>query len=194
MTLWLTLALLALSAPGGDFFFLQMSDPQFGMYTANKDFVQETANFEFAIASANRLRPAFVVICGDLVNKEGDPAQIAEYQRIAAKLDRSIPLHNVAGNHDVGNEPTPELLAAYRKNFGPDYYTFRHGDFAGIVLDSSLIQHPDKAPAEAAKQEAWLTSELEKLKGQGPGHIAVFQHISYFLEKEIGRASCRERV
>ena len=28
-----------------DFFFLQMSDPQFGMYTDNGEFSQETANF-----------------------------------------------------------------------------------------------------------------------------------------------------
>src|SRR5207248_9382061 len=40
-------------------FFLQMSDPQFGMYSANKDYAQETVNFEFAIATANRLRPKF---------------------------------------------------------------------------------------------------------------------------------------
>ena len=30
------------------FFFIQLSDPQFGMFTANKGFAQETANFEFA--------------------------------------------------------------------------------------------------------------------------------------------------
>ena len=33
------------------------------------------------------LRPAFVVITGDLVNKPGDAGQIAEFQRIAAKVD-----------------------------------------------------------------------------------------------------------
>ena len=31
-----------------------MSDPQFGMYTENKSFEHETANFEFAVAAANR--------------------------------------------------------------------------------------------------------------------------------------------
>src|SRR5438046_5989999 len=82
-------------------FFLQMSDPQFGMYSANKDFDQETVNFEFAIATANRLRPKFVVICGDLINEGGNAAQTAEFLRIAAKLDPEIKLYNVAGNHDV---------------------------------------------------------------------------------------------
>ena len=169
-------------SPAADFFFLQMSDPQFGMYTADRDFAQETANFEFAIASANRLKPAFVVVCGDLINRAGDAPESAEYLRIAARLDRAIPLHNVAGNHDVGNEPTPASLAFYRERFGRDYYSFRHGEFVGIVLDSSLIQHPDKSPEEAVKQEEWLKSELEKVKREGARHIVVFQHIPFFLE------------
>ena len=47
--------------------FIQMSDPQFGMYTKNANFEHETVNFEFAIANANRLRPAFVVITGETI-------------------------------------------------------------------------------------------------------------------------------
>src|SRR5215471_14887892 len=71
------------------FFFIQMSDPQFGMYTANEEFSRETVNFTRAIESANRLRPAFVIVTGDLTNRQGDSAQIAEYRRIASTLDRS---------------------------------------------------------------------------------------------------------
>ena len=33
-----------------------MSDPQFGMFTKDTSFEHETANFEFAIAAANRIR------------------------------------------------------------------------------------------------------------------------------------------
>ena len=43
-------------------------------------------NFEFAIANANRLKPAFVVITGDLINQFSNAAQAAEYKRITAKL------------------------------------------------------------------------------------------------------------
>src|SRR5947209_8352485 len=109
------------------------------MYTANKDFSQETANWEFAIANVNRLRPAFLVVTGDLTNRDADPVQIAEYKRINAKLDRAVHLYNVPGNHDVGNDPTPATLTAYRTHYGPDYYSFREGDVYGIVLDSSLL-------------------------------------------------------
>ncbi len=165
------------------FFFVQVSDPQFGFQTSDKSFEQESVTFEFVIASLNRLRPAFVIASGDLVNKPGDPAQTAEYLRIAAKLDRSIPLYNVAGNHDVGNEPTPETLAAYRQKFGRDYYSFRHGELFGIVLNSSLIQAPGKAQTEAAEQQAWLREELDRARASGARHVVVFQHHPWFLEK-----------
>lgn len=164
-------------------FFLQMSDPQFGMYTENRDFAQETANFEFAIATANRLKPRFVIVTGDLVNQAGNAAQIAEFHRIAGRLANGIDLHVVAGNHDVGNTPTPQSLAAYRMNFGPDYYTFALPDFEGIVLDSSLIQHPEGAPDEATKQEKWLESELAKARESGVKWVVVFQHIPFFVQK-----------
>ena len=103
--------------------FIQMSDPQFGMYTKNANFEHETVNFEFAIA--NRLKPMVVVITGDLTNDAKSAAQAAEYKRISAKLDPKIRLYSVAGNHDVENEPTKESLARYRERVGPDYYTFR---------------------------------------------------------------------
>lgn len=166
----------------GDFYFIQLADPQFGAFTGDRDFAQETANYEFAVANINRLRPRFVVICGDLINKVGDPVQSAEYFRITRKIDASIPVYAVSGNHDVGNEPTPETLAYYRENFGKDYYSFREGDVYGIVLNSSLISAPARAQAEADRQEAWLKAELETAKTSGAPHIVVFQHHSWFLE------------
>ena len=185
MKLWVVAGWLLLCgavAPGQEAF-LQMSDTQFGMYTKDKEFSQETANYEFAVAAANRLKPRFVIVCGDLVNKPGDAPQIAEYQRISAKLDKGIRLYHVAGNHDVGNEPTPESLAAWRAKFGHDYYSFREGVVFGIVLNSSLIHSPGKAEAEYEKQDAWLKAELAKAKESGAPHVIVFQHHPWFLEK-----------
>jgi predicted MPP superfamily phosphohydrolase len=99
------LAALLASSPAArqaaPFFFIQMSDPQFGMFADDTEFTQETINFEMAIATANRLRPGFVVITGDLINKPLDRAQVDEFERIAARLDKRIPLYRVAGNHDV---------------------------------------------------------------------------------------------
>jgi 3',5'-cyclic AMP phosphodiesterase CpdA len=162
-------------------FFIQLSDPQFGMSAANADFAQETANLEFAIATANRLKPAFVIVTGDLVNKAGDRTQADEYLRITAKLDRSIPLYQLPGNHDIGNEPTAESIAAYVARFGPDHYSFRCGSLLGLVLNSGLVQAPKGAPREAEQQEVWLKAELEKAKREGVPHVIIFQHHPWFI-------------
>ncbi len=158
------------------FLFVQLSDPQFGMFTGDTNFTQETANHEFAVATINRLKPAFVVVTGDLVNKPGDAAQITEYQRINSKIDRSIPVYDVAGNHDVENVPTPQSIAAYTNLFGPDYYSFRHGDFVGIVLNSSVIHSPQKSSDHLEEHERWMIAELEKARDSKARHIVVFQH------------------
>src|SRR5436190_10331184 len=163
-------------------FFIQLSDPQMGMFSDNRDFAQDAANFEFAVATVNRLRPAFVVITGDLVNKWGDAGQIAEFKRIAAKVDRSIPVYNAPGNHDVANLPTPALLDSYRQNFGPAHYTFHHKNFTGIVLNSTIIHTPEQVRPALAEQEQWLRDELAKAKAANPKHIVVFQHHPWFIK------------
>ncbi len=160
-------------------FFAILSDPQMGMYTRDHDFAQETANLEFAVASLNRLHPQFVVVCGDLVNRTGDAAEIAEYKRILEKLDPSIPVYNVAGNHDVGNVPTPASIHAYRDAFGRDFYSFTAGPVFGIVLDSNLISAPEKTSGAAQRQRQWLADTLKN--APAGRQIIVFQHIPYFL-------------
>jgi 3',5'-cyclic AMP phosphodiesterase CpdA len=164
------------------FYFMMLADTQLGMYAADRGFAQETANFEFAVAAANRLKPGFVMILGDLVNQAGDAAQVREYQRISQKIDPSIPVYHAAGNHDVGNEPTPDSLAAYRKNFGRDYYSFRSGPVYGIVLNSTLIHLPKNARPEYEEQDAWLRKELAAAKASQAQHILVFQHHPCFLK------------
>jgi 3',5'-cyclic AMP phosphodiesterase CpdA len=164
------------------FFFIQLTDPQFGMQAKDAGFEQETANFEFAVATANRLKPAFVIVTGDLVNRPGDPGQAAEYLRIAGRLDRSIPIYNVPGNHDIGNVPTEESIRAYTARFGPDHYVFRANGFTGIVLNSTLIHSPERAPELFEAQEKWLSLELEKARAGGAWEIVIFQHHPWFLE------------
>lgn len=172
----------AARAQDNNFFFIVGGDPQFGMTSSDQDFAQETANFEKFIAAANRLKPAFVIICGDLVNKAGDPAQVGEYLRIAGKLDPSVHLYNLPGNHDIGDKPTPERIAAYTQKFGPDHYTFRAGRMTAIVLNSGIIHTPDAVPALAEAQEKWFAAELEKAQKAGAGPIIVFMHHPLFLK------------
>lgn len=167
---------------GKPWFFAVLSDTQFGMYAKNENFTRETANFEYVVSNLNRLHPRFVVICGDLVNRPGDAAQIAEYRRILRKLDPSIPVYSLPGNHDVGNVPTPASLDAYHNSIGSDHYLFTFGNFFGIVLNSNLIRSPEGAPEAAAEQESWLKAELASLQANPKLQIVIFQHIPYFIK------------
>ena len=163
------------------FFFIQMTDPQFGFFTDNKDFKQETENFEKAITAANKLRPAFVIVTGDLVNLPGDEAQINEYKRIVKMLDPNIPIYHLAGNHDVTNDPKTTDIQAYRKKFGRDYFSIKQNGMYGIVLNSLYFKSPAFVEKEAREQDQWLRKELKKAKQAGANPLLVFQHHGWFL-------------
>jgi len=176
----LTSAKARAAAKGGEsFFFLQMADPQLFW---GKDALDR---WKQAIASANRLKPPFVIVCGDLLNRNGTPtaAHAKEDQRrakayldAAARLDKKIPLYNVAGNHDVGNHPTPETLAWYEARFGKYWYTFRYGNTRAIVLESDVLKFPKGAPAAAKRQMTWLEGALKKADTEDLQHRLVFMH------------------
>lgn len=163
-------------------FFMLLADPQMGMFEKDTSWLQESANLDMAIDTANRLHPAFLIICGDLVNKRGDGGEIDAFFAAARRLDGAIPLHLVAGNHDVGNVPTAQTLSDYRARFGADFYTFQTDGLFAIVLDSSLMG--TKGNEQEDKQQLiWLEKQLKDAqeKGFGSSSIAVFQHIPFFL-------------
>ena len=89
------------------FFFIQMADPQFGMFASVSElnaeqveerrsqgilmrlaperitgFADESALYERAIEHANRLSPEFVVVCGDMIHNAADLDQLNELRRI----------------------------------------------------------------------------------------------------------------
>lgn len=163
------------------FSFIQMSDPQFGFFNENRSFEKETQNFTKAMQEANRLKPSFVIVTGDLVNKPFDTAQVREYHSVVKGIAKDIPLYSVAGNHDVGNNPTPENIAAYNKEFGPDFYSFTNKSMLGIVLNSLYLSAPDKVKEKAAEQEKWLLHMLDSGRVADYKHIMVFLHHPLFL-------------
>lgn len=165
------------------FFFVQMSDPQFGMFAArgaapNDGTFPETPLFEKAIAAVNRLRPAFVVITGDLVQVPTDDRQHQEFMRIVDLLDKDIPLKLLPGNADLGNAPTDESLARYRNKYGRDYYSFDHDNCHFTVVNSCLAFDPSKVPAELEEQITYLTEDLSGASGSR--HRILFMHHPLF--------------
>ena len=166
----------------GPFFFVQLADPQFGFMEAP----QERKNAEAAVRHVNRLKPRFVIICGDLVHPEpGTPdydGKIREFVDIFSKIDPAIPLICVPGNHDVKNTPDAASLSSYRRNFGDDYFGFWSGGVRCLVINSTLYHDPSKAAEEQKQQEEWFVQELDAARTSKPRHLLVFQHHSWFLK------------
>ena len=163
------------------FFFIQISDPQFGMLPVNGSAFRETPLFEKAIAHANRLAPAFVLNTGDLVNNPLDEKQLDEALGITQKLNRTIALYTVPGNHDIGDSPTEETLQWYRRRIGKDWYSFDYGGWHFIGLNSCIITHGECVPLEARKQWDWLNHDLEQAAARNNAPIIVFMHHPLFL-------------
>ena len=124
-------------------FFMQMADSQLGMaqtFAASDmgnamppGWANEEAMLKKAIAEINRLRPAFAIVCGDLINaypgEDGSEssernAQTFDFQMACEAVDPTIPLVCVCGNHDVGNRPTPASIRSFTRSFGDDYFSF----------------------------------------------------------------------
>jgi serine/threonine-protein phosphatase CPPED1 len=160
-----------------DFFFVQLSDPQFGFFTDNKDFTSETALFEKAVAEINRISPAFVVITGDLVNDQSDKSQWDEFRRIVKKINVSVPVWIIPGNHDLGKNVSAEDIEGYKEHYGYDRFSFNYGNCVFIGINSSVI----KAGETSTEQEQfkWLGDELAKAKGARK--IIVFSHHPLFI-------------
>ncbi|MFT5394267.1 MAG: hypothetical protein ACI8PT_004477, partial [Gammaproteobacteria bacterium] len=81
------------------------------------DLAPESARLDAAVDVANERKPAFVVVCGDLVNNIDDDEQAAAFQASMRRLDPSIVLHCVPGNHDLSHNfkrPVADGLSAYR--------------------------------------------------------------------------------
>ncbi len=157
-------------------FFIQITDPQFGMFENNAGFEKETALYEKAVASINKLNPDFVVITGDFVNDSKSDAQINEFKRITAKINPGIHVYYTPGNHDLGNTPDKQSIIKYKKDYGSDKFAFTHKGSVLIGFNTSFIK-TDMQPDEQ-KQYKWLTRELDK--GRKANHIILFCHYPFF--------------
>lgn len=188
-------------------YFVQMADPQFGMFASLSGltdeeieerrqrqlfvrkaprkitgFADETRLFTQAIEAANRIKPAFVAMCGDMVHDSSDQSQLDELFRITALLDDDIPMYWVSGNHDVGEAPTPESLALYRERFGPDNFSFDYEGSHFAVINSSVCYNPENVPDEWERLVHFLRRDLGEARANGCRNIILFMHHPLFLE------------
>ena len=159
------------------YFFIQITDPQFGFFSSNNGFEEETELYEKAVAAINRLKPDFLVITGDLVNNKDDRSQVAEFKRITAKLKTEIPVYYSPGNHDIGQSPTQKDIDSFISDYGSDRFSFKHKKSTFIGLNSCLIK--SNTPVLEQIQFDWLKRVLGKSKRSA--HTVIFTHYPFFI-------------
>ncbi|SVC94828.1 uncharacterized protein METZ01_LOCUS347682 [marine metagenome] len=186
--------------------FVQMADPQFGMYSSVSKFsdadkaerrqrginieytgpileglAKETSLFTEAIETANKINPDSVVICGDMVHNSNSDEQFQELIRISRLLNEDIKLYWVAGNHDVGDKPTRAGLAQYKEQFGEYNYSFQEENCYFIVLNSSICYDPGSVPDEWDILISFLEKELQIAASVQQRHKIIFMHHPLYL-------------
>ena len=72
----------------GGYTFMQLADPQLGMQHRDKSWAEELALLRLALRHANRLRPRFVFISGDLTNSAIIDGQV--HLAVAIPKDNSM--------------------------------------------------------------------------------------------------------
>lgn len=159
------------SGDGVEMTFVQITDTQVGMMDSNGSLAYSDSLMRVAVNAINRIRPACVINTGDLVNDFSSEAQKEVYSRNMARINPSIPVWTVPGNHDIRGY-TVEKHDRYVEFVGYDRFSETIDGCAFIGFDSNCIK--DGATAAEEEQFAWLKRELEKARGCR--HIFVFCH------------------
>jgi len=153
-----------------------------------------------AVQDTNRLKPAFVMNIGDMVQgycaAEQWLAQMTEYKEIMSQLE--MPWFPTPGNHDIYGGRAADTLpkgqheSNYETHFGPLWYAFEYKNNWFIVLftDEGNPETGEKAfnkpecQVMSDEQFNWLKSVLSKAKdAEG---VYVFQHHPRWLGNRYG--------
>lgn len=158
----------SLPTPAADEFnFVVLGDSQF----------HQPIQFNRIINDVAQLQPAFAVQVGDLISGYDSADVVAkEWQRFR---DQIAPLAAttfvpVPGNHDVyGPNKVPDAAVTnlYRKQWGPDYHSFRYRNSAFVILNTDAVGAPNSIQG---KQMRWLAKTLAA--SQKATHRFVFLH------------------
>ena len=107
------------------FTFVQIADPQLGFCDKGQDWRWTVDNLKATVARVNELKPAFVIVTGDLIHNHKNAEQARAYRENIALIDASIPVFHIPGNHDIPDYGA-EALAQYLDEFGYDRFSFSY--------------------------------------------------------------------
>jgi hypothetical protein len=160
---------------------------------------------EGALSEIAALRPSFVLATGDLVLDANRPPPDVLDRRIelyrSATASTGVPLYNTIGNHGlrgIAREGTSEHdpdygLGFFEATFGPTYYSFDHGAFHFVALDThrpdASGDNPQRWVWNRMRDDVkrWLRRDLDAHAGQAKvvaNHEPFFTDSSWPFEAE----------
>ncbi|MDD4869395.1 MAG: metallophosphoesterase [Kiritimatiellae bacterium] len=152
----------------GAFIFIHISDPHVNVTETGRFREEGLANLRRAIAAIRVIKPAFVIVTGD-VTELGDEASFASYR---AEINRAgIPVYTVQGNHDTPGNPV-----IFNRTVGPTHSVFDFEDcrFVGLNFD------------RAEEALTLLESQLTSGHTAGIKHIFTFAHYPLMVPDSVG--------
>jgi len=152
------------------------------------DMAIESENYSKVLNKANETKPAFVMVCGDLINNLDQLDQRSALLEISQQLNDDIPLRLVPGNHDLCpdfHNASPEALQEYRGVFGDDYYSFVAGEALFVGLNSEIFDSSDLLGNEYETQMEFLKDTLHSQEANNAHSICAFMHKPLFLENPL---------
>ncbi len=170
----------------GPYQFVILCDPQLGFFDKDRTWHLEVKRLEFAIDMINKMKPKFVLTCGDMTNARPFESQflpqVRDLKLVMRKIDPNIPMLFVCGNHDVGNAPSNQDIKTYLKHYGDDLYQFWVGGVKYTVFNSCRISKSEDAPKQIKEQNKWLADVIPFTEAEEPKHQATFCHHPWFFE------------
>ena len=166
---------------------VQIADSQLGFDAAVKgqepgatyvnDLSFEVGFLAKAVQEVNRLKPDVVVFTGDQIHLAQDPEQRAAFCDEVAKIDESVKVFYLPGNHDVIIGDKVVDSTPFTSLFGEDRFVYTVDGVTLMGLNSNLIKYDD--PSEALQLQ-WIKDELTKTS---PADVAiVFAHHPFFMK------------
>ncbi len=147
-------------------------------------FEWDATRYRRAVDMINTIRPAFVLIGGDLIDDPNSDDQTEEFLSITAAVDPEITVRLVPGNHDIAPDaliPTPLSIARYRERFGPDWYSFIHDRTLFVVMNTTVIDHPELVQDEWVRQREFLEGELFAANSRSVDQVVLVGHHPLFV-------------
>ena len=163
---------------GGKTVIVQLSDPQFGYWSDNREMTREIEACGEAVRRINRLKPDLVVVTGDLVNRYDDAEQWRAFDSVISGLDKQIKVVCLPGNHDQKISGDKVDCTVFKEHYGADRFALALKGNLLLGINSSYIKHCD--PEQEPAQKAWLEEQL----GKSDAKVKIlFTHHPFFLHE-----------